>query len=127
MAAVLELAPRSSTRYVSLENPRTFLVSLTRQQWRALPLNFVVYPTLDGPVLVFPEHRVDRAEYLQLEVLQLFEQWKSAFSADPLQMHRMRKALAWRMRCKYLERVSLACGYTWPGNPPGHIEFAPDA
>lgn len=116
-----------SQRFRRIEDPRTFLISLSRQQWRALPLAFVVYPTLDGPILVFPDRRIDAAERLQLDVLQLFEQWKSAYSSDRERMQRMRTSLTWRIRRKHLARVSLACGYTWPGNPPGYIEFAPDA
>jgi len=103
------------------ENPRTFLLSLSRDAWRRLPLANVVTPTLDGPALVFSGRRAARAEELQGRLEQLHAQYRRAFDS------KARKVLALRIRKVHLARVSLACGYTWPGNPPGHIEFAPDA
>jgi hypothetical protein len=103
-------------RRLLLENPRTFLISLTRDAWRRLPLANVVRPTLDGPVLVFTN--TQRAQELQGRIDELHVRYRRAFDV------KTRKVLALRIRKAHLARVSLACGYTWPGNPPGHIEFA---
>jgi hypothetical protein len=122
MAAVLPLSPpQPRNRRVFIENPRTFLIHLSRHAWRRLPLANVVRPTLDGPILVFSGARAARAEELQGRLDDLHVRYKRAF--DP----QARKVLLLRIRKVHLARVALACGYTWPGNPPGHIEFAPDA
>lgn len=123
MSAVLELRPDSSTRYVSLENPRTFTIAITRQQWRDLPFELITGETcvLDGPILKFAERD-----------LLLLEDRESALD---LHLKMYRRALrtgvstaiahgADQIRRAHIAIVNLAIGYTWPGNPPGHIEFA---
>lgn len=120
MAAVMELHPTSSRRYVSLENPRTFVVALSRRQWRDLPFDDIVRFTLDGPVLVFNERAAAAAVDKQLEIDELHAQWKQLIKFEPLRL----PPIAARIHKLHGQRVALACGYTWPGNPPGHIEFA---
>lgn len=104
-----------------LENPRTFLVRVSRRQFRELSLRFVLVPTLDGPRLVFPPG-ADQALATVLDAE--LDTWREARTKtrNPEKLKRIARAA----RDAHLRRVELAIGYTWPGNPPGHIAFAPD-
>jgi hypothetical protein len=103
-------------------DPRTGTVPISRAQWRALSLEFILTPVLDGPVLVFSTELQPQASVYNAEIDQWREAWplarRNPESARRIE-HAVRKAHAWRVRA--------ALGYTYPGNPPGHIEFAPDA
>lgn len=102
------------------EDPRTFLVTVSRKQFRELPLRCVLIPTLGSPVLVFEPRRQARAACLASQIEHQAGLYRRAF--EP----RKRAALASYMRRLHLQRVGLAIGYTWPGNPPGYIEFGGD-
>jgi hypothetical protein len=108
-------------RFVPLENPRTFLTPIARSDWRRMPLEFVVLPTLDAPVLVFADKHSARAEYLQADIQKMDQRRRRKRATQDF---RAAAAIANQIRRAHLRRVSLAIGYTWPGNPPGHIEFA---
>jgi hypothetical protein len=134
----LALAP---ARRVFLEDPRTFYVSISRAQWRDLPYGTVIDTAhdggpavwLDGPALVFPERRQLRVVELQGILARAVTRYEQALaraiSSKSLRDEVTRKALADQQR--YVRRchvalVNLAIGYTWPGNPPGYIEFSDD-
>ena len=111
---------KAGSRRRLIENPKTFLVAISRAQWRGLPLEFITGPgTLGQPHLVFDDELV--AVALQLDIDRLHAKRTRSWKGDE------RRYLAMLIRRKHLARVALAVGYTWPGNPPGHIEFAPDA
>ena len=100
---------------------RTLTVSISRAQWRALPLRFILTPVLDGPVLVFSTEDQPRASVYNAELDQWREAWpRASRNRDAARRiaRAARKANAWR--------VTHALGYTYPGNRPGYIEFAPD-
>lgn len=125
MAAVLPLpipepVPR---RRISIENPRTFLIALSRRQWCELPHELITRETfvLDGPLLVFAENDLPRVAELEGNIEFAHALYRRAYDGA------IRAHQANVVRKKHIELVNLALGYTWPGNPPGHIEFAPDA
>ena|ERR1700731_5214300 len=104
-----------------MTDPRTFTVPISRAQFRALQFRFILIPVLDGPVLVFSNEHQPRASVYSAELDQWREAWPRAKrnrDARRRISRAVRKAHDW---C-----VSHAVGYTYPGNPPGHIEFAPD-
>lgn len=101
-----------------LPDLRTYFFHVTRQQFREVPLRNVLIPTLDGPVLVFEERHQPRAAVLAAQIQDQGALYRRAF--DPFK----RRSFANYIRRLHLRRVSLAVGYTWPGNPPGYIEFA---
>ena len=101
-------------------DPRTCTVPISRAQWLALPFRFILIPVLDGPVLVFSTEDQPRASVYNAELDQWREAWPRARrEARPRIARAVRKAHSWR--------VHHALGYTYPGNPPGFIEFAADA
>jgi hypothetical protein len=125
------------------EDPRTFVLPLTRQAFRDLPLEHMIClpcPSLDRPVLVFDErHRADanywRAELEDPERKSLRTQYQKAKAnvqraqGDAAQLQKAMgplKRIIREVRKFHARRVRLAIGYTWPGNPPGWIEFADD-
>lgn len=97
---------------------RTYLVPVTRQQFRELPLRNVLIPALDAPALRFEDRHAGRAACLASQIEHQGGLYRR--TADPFK----RRSLANYIRRLHLRRVSLAVGYTWPGNPPGWIEFA---
>lgn len=99
-------------------DPRTHLVRITRQELGAIPMRFILWPVLDGPVLVFAPADMPEAE--------LAQEWITGFRESVSRTVRAekRKRLFRAARDWHLTRVQLARGYTWPGNPPGWIEFA---
>ena len=99
-------------------DPRTLLCHVTRQQFREVPLRFVLIPSLDAPVLVFEEHTHPRAAVLEAQIHDQGIRYRKAW--DPFK----RRSVGSYIRRLHIRRVSLAVGYTWPGNPPGYIEFA---
>lgn len=122
--AVIPSAPLDTAkpRRRLIENPKTFYVALSRAQWRELPFAaFADAGWIGQPSLVFDELDELTAMRLQLDIERLAAKRRRAWKPE------MRRYLAMLMRRKHLARVALAVGYTWPGNPPGHIEFAPDA
>lgn len=100
---------------------RTFFVRLSRQQFRELPLRFVLVPTLDGPRLIFPPEHQAQANVLQADL----DVYRERYARTRKRKKRMQ--IVGAVRLAHLWRVRLACGYSWPTNPPGWIEFAPDA
>jgi hypothetical protein len=108
-----------SERAQWVEDPRTFCVRVSRRHFRELPLRFILIPTLDAPRLVFSDRDAPQAEVLKARI----EEYRSAFFRASREGQRR---LAIAVRKPHLTRVALAVGYSWPGNPPGYIEFAPD-
>ena len=100
---------------------RTFTVPITRAQFRALSLEFILTPVLDGPVLVFSTEDQPRASVCNAELDQWREAWPHA-KRNRESARRIERAV----RTAHAWRVRHALGYTYPGNPPGYIEFAPD-
>lgn len=133
MAAQLEnVFVPSRSRRVFYENPLTFTVSLSRQQWRDMRFARLIDP-LDWPHeprLVFAD-----AQYLSsLELRGDFEYAAEQYRAALQRAVADRKMdVAAKSKLQHLQNfvrrrhvalVNLAIGYTWPGNPPGWIEFA---
>lgn len=141
MAAQLEISPGAppSSRRVSIEDPRTFYVRISRQQWCDIPFGELVdvgadggpAVWLDGPSLVFPERRqlvaIERELRLQRAVERYRHARSRAVASSAFGDVETRKTLAglqsYIRRC-HVSIVNLAVGYTWPRNPPGYIEFA---
>lgn len=122
MVAVLQVPLAPAAQRVFVENPRTFCISISRQAMRELPFSFVLLPVLScAPVLVFDDRRQGLAVVEQRRIDELV---KPLMRARDGKLIREMKAT---VRRAHLTRVALAIGYTWPGNPPGYIEFAPDA
>jgi hypothetical protein len=100
---------------------RTFIGRVSRAQFRKLPVRFVLYPVLDGPVLCFPPELEPSAQCWGAEISVLREQ---------LARTRDRKrwlGMAHRVRVLHLRRVEAAYGYTWPGSLGRYaVEFSPD-
>jgi hypothetical protein len=119
-ANLLSSALQVRSQRVFLENPRTFAVSLSRESWRRLPLEHLVSitPTLNGPWLVFDDEKVGIAACAQERLRWLMQRYQRTYDV------KKRIALARRIRKGRSFLVALAVGYTWPGNPPGWIEFA---
>jgi hypothetical protein len=103
-------------------DPRTCHVPITRAQWLAIPFRFILIPVLDGPVLVFSTEDQPRASVYNAELDQWREAWPRA-KRNPQAARRIARAV----RKAHMWRVNHALGYTYPGNPPGYIEFAADA
>lgn len=101
-------------------DPRTYYVSLSREDWRRFPLSRVLIHTLDGPRLVHRGENQKWAELIKDDIAQIAEQLAHAGPQFPL--HR-RKGMLARARRLHIQAVDLAVGYTWPRNPPGWIEF----
>jgi hypothetical protein len=118
LASPAQCAPAGGLRFRAIENPRTFLISLSREDWRALRLDHVCHVTIDGPVLVFPDEHATAATVHLAWIAEHFLRFQSAHSIPD------RKKFVRFIRDSHSARVTLACGYTWPGNPPGHICFA---
>lgn len=98
---------------------------LDRNAWRALPLPFVVRPTLDAPTLAFDEAREFDASKLQDKIDELNEQRiaaKKVAAVDPSK-HKVARTLSWRIRGLHLARVSRAIGVKLPGHPRVIHEF----
>jgi hypothetical protein len=91
----------------------------TRKAWRALPLRFVLTPSLDAPVLVFPWGLESIAECYHAELEELRDRLRRAREPD------RRRAIAHRARVLHLRRVAMAEGYRFPGERLV-IEFARD-
>lgn len=93
-------------------DPRTYLMSLRRVDFQDLKLRWIFFPSLDAPVLRFPTESIGRAAVLQ----SLIDEQKVRYlrTADATK----RIAVASRARRMHHLRVSLACGYSWPGNDP---------
>jgi hypothetical protein len=123
MAAVLPLAPpQIRNRRVFIENPRTFAISISRQQFRELPFTVVLLGVLsNAPRLVFSERDAPQADVWQAEI-----DWRVLpyMRAREREWWSRVREIRTRVMRYHLDRVALAIGYTWPGNPPGHIEFA---
>jgi hypothetical protein len=102
-------------------DPRTLLTQITRAQFAALPLRFIVTPVLNGPTLVFSEKDQGRAEVFSSDIDLTRELLPRSRNREVI------KRLSRAARVAHEKRVAMAVGYTWPGNPPGHIEFADDA
>jgi hypothetical protein len=94
---------------------------LTREDWRRLPLSRVLTHTLNAPRLVFRGEGQQWAELLKDDIAEIAEQLSHAGPSFPLQK---RKGLLARARRLHIERVDLAVGYAWPGDPPGWTEFS---
>lgn len=97
---------------------RTYLQPVTRRAFRELPLRAILIPTLDAPALRFEERHAGRAACLAAQIEHQGALYRR--TADPFK----RRSLASYIRRLHIRRVSIAVGYTWPGNPPGWIEFA---
>jgi hypothetical protein len=102
-------------------DPRTFTVPISRAQFRALQFRFILIPVLDGPVLVFSPEDQPQASVYNAEL----DLWREAWPRAKRNAQTARR-IARAVRKAHGWRVSHALGYTYPGNPPGHIEFAPD-
>jgi hypothetical protein len=101
-------------------DPRTCM-PISRAEFRALPFRFILIPVLDGPVLVFPEEHQPHASVYNAEL----DQWREAWPRARRKAESARRIVR-AVRKAHIWRVNHAVGYTYPGNPPGHIEFAPD-
>lgn len=102
-------------------DPRTFYVRISREELRLIPINRVLIPTLDGPVLVFRGTNQQWAELLKDDLNSIADLMRArGRSMPPKQRH----GILARARRLHVQRVDLAVGYTWPRNPPGYIEFA---
>lgn len=99
-------------------DPRTLTTKITRDQFAAVPLRFVLTPVLNGPQLVFRAQDQGHAEVLSAELDVWREQLPRSRNRDVI------KRVSWAARQAHKKRVALAVGYTWPENPPGYIEFA---
>ena len=104
-------------------DPRTFTFAISREDWRRLSLERALIHTLDGPRLVFRGENQQWAELHKDDLNRLAEQLRKAGRRIPKQR---RQGMLARARRLHVQRVDLAVGYTWPKNPPGWIEFAPD-
>lgn len=140
MGAALQESPRPlGARRVFIENPRTFLVAISRAQWRDMAYGAIadVAPDggpavwLDGPVLVFPSRRQLRAIELQNILARAVARYHAALHRSiaknelaTVEARQLLQDLQKYVRRCHVALVNLAIGYTWPGNPPGHIEFA---
>jgi len=102
-------------------DPRTILTKITRAQFASIPLRFIVTPVLDGPTLVFSEKDQGRAEVFSADIDVTRELLPRSRNREVI------KRLSRAARVAHEKRVAMALGYTWPDNPPGHIEFADDA
>lgn len=103
-----------------LEDLRTFFVPISRKRLRELPMRFVVIFALDAPLLVFECRDLGRVQQLQEWIKRDFQLRRRAYDVE------RKKYFARKIRDNWLCLVALAIGYTWPGNPPGWIEFAAD-
>ncbi len=88
-----------------------------REAWAALPLQRVVIPTLDAPVLAYWSRDEAAATLLAAEIENLYAQFRKAFTRE------RRRALAHRIRRAHLARVSLAFGVQLSGRPREVWEF----
>jgi len=99
---------------------RTFYCRITRQQFRELPLRWIATHSLDGPALSFAPDDQAPAAVAAARIEELAGWLRKTREVQK------RIGLARAIREQHLILVELARGYTWPGNPPGFIEFAPD-
>lgn len=90
---------------------------LNRDAWRALPMNFIVRPTLDAPMLAFSERRQLTAIKLHELLVEEHRRYRKAFTPERRIAHGL------RMRKIYLTCVSLAIGVKLPGHPHVVHEF----
>lgn len=90
---------------------------LYRESWRSLPMQDVLRPTLDAPMLAFPERREITAINLFETLLREHEQYRRAFKPEKRALHGM------RMRKLHLARISIAIGVKLPGHPHVVHEF----
>lgn len=95
---------------------------IRREDWRRLPLGRVLVHTLKAPRLVFRGENQALAELLKEDLAEIAEQLEHAGPSFPL---RRRKGLMARARRLHIQRVELAVGYAWPGDPRW-TEFADD-
>lgn len=99
-------------------DPRTITTRITRAQFASIPLRFVLTPVLDGPVLAFHIEDRGHAEVLSAEL----DVWRELLPRSRSQ--EVIKRTSWAARHAHKQLVALAVGYTWPGNPPGYIQFS---
>jgi hypothetical protein len=99
------------------------LIGYTRQHFRELPLDWILTPSLDGPILVFPASDAQcEASTLEAEITELRQKFRKAFTPEHI------KAISREARRLQMRRVKLACGYRWNGmRLERYVEFAPDA
>lgn len=104
----------------------------SREDFRRVPLEFVVVPSLDAPVLVFPwdESPVyTDIDGRQFAIWPALEEARAAYrrTADPIKRARLAKL----MRRYWLAAVDQAEGYTWPDATHYGVravyQFDPDA
>ncbi len=85
---------------------------------------------VDGPVMVFSELRQRRALELKKFLDRAIDDYRRVLAKLVTGDEDARKkigGLQHHVRRCHIALVNLAIGYTWPRNPPGHIEFAEDA
>lgn len=112
---------------------------MTRKQWRELPLEFVLLPTLHAPMLVFdffdPPLFTDRtgrvclAQPMLDEARANFRLLKFAPTAmeegarnELLKKRRMFTAFLRELWCQMVDQAQF---YTWPGVAPAVYDFHP--
>jgi hypothetical protein len=85
--------------------------SVSRTDFRNLPLRNILVPTLSGPMLHFSERDLARGNVLSAWLDELRPRYFRALDRT------RRIEIARRARAMHLTRVSLADGFTWPELP----------
>jgi hypothetical protein len=100
---------------------RTYLGRFTRDDWRTMPTDRVIFPTLNAPVLVFAEKDQPWAECIKAELNEITEY--AVRRRSHLRSDKKFRGMLERARRLHLQRVELAVGFRWPQDLPGWTEF----
>lgn len=115
----------------SMPDARVFTVTLSRRDFRRLSITEILIPSLDGPVLCYPDHERAQAEVWLAELSQIRLRYIQHGTArlEPSRRSSDRKFVGMLLRARQLHTrlVALAEGYTWPGSLNRYtVEFVPD-
>lgn len=103
---------------------QSYLGRFTRDDWRLVPIDRVLVPTLNAPVLAFAPADVPWSEVIKADLTAIAELFVrrgcslEAFAASP-----KGRGMLLRAERLHIQRVELAIGFRWPLDPPGFTEF----
>lgn len=97
----------------------------SRKEWREIPLEFVLVPSLDGPMLVHddPPLFTDRDGRVCSAMAMLDEQ-RRAYPRVPVDKRPQFVAMLRTLWCQIVDQADY---YAWPDTPHALYDFAPDA